>query len=565
MTDYFNITNKDSACRKCGASGLFSDEQKKEHLVLNPDCARHFKIKINKKSREVSIEVAPKKEGEPDGGSLAILNDPDLFHKITEKELGKKIEGELDTRETIFLCGCGIWVENHDITSYNLMQTAEAGAGKDYTLNATLSFFPKERYLKRTRISPKVLAYWHRSDKEPEWSWDGKILYLEDASQELMNSDVVKVFLSSGSFATILINQVATDLEIKGKPVVVFSSATTRLNKEQGRRVPMLRCDESHNQTKKIMQRQAKAAAAGKVVIYDSKLQEALVHLKRVKVKVPYAEGVEQAIPANNIILRTHFPRLLDYIKASCALHQFQRKQDTDGYYLAEKADYEIAAKAFQKITSNPFSIPLSHEEQKTLVRIQELQAPHSLESDFDGFTFEELESHIQFWKETQLRDELRKLADAGLLIVGRRKREEGKGGRSALTYKSPDLTSIALPKWEDLIKNNRPTETTEESETTELTEETEETKTPTQTEETKLHKKNVTDDRGLINSVYSVKNHDAAFVRFLKNVTAWVGANDITYGAFKVGDTEKLPMVEVEFLIKSGLAELIDEATGDK
>ncbi|MFA5929464.1 MAG: hypothetical protein WC861_01130 [Candidatus Micrarchaeia archaeon] len=402
---------------------------------------------------------------------LAILKNPRLFEIIIIDELGKKIVGENETKHTIFLCGCGIWVENHDATSYNLMQSAEGGAGKDYTLNATLSIFPKERYMKRTRISGKVISYWHRSDKEPEWTWNGIILYLEDASQELMNSEVVKVFLSSGSFATILINQVATDLEIKGKPVVMISSATAKLNKEQGRRVPILRCDESHTQTKKIMGKQARAAAEGKVITYNPKITEALSHLKRIKVKIPFAVGIEKAIPANNIILRTHFPRLLDYIKASCALHQYQRRV-VDEYYLAEQRDYELAAIAFRKITSNPFSIPLSHQEQKLLEKIEELQAPLFLKQDFDGFTVEEIAQHIQFWGDTMLRDELRKLADAGLLITGSRKKDDGKGGRSAITYRKPDLKSIDLPSWEAITKTEttKTTEITETNETTETT-----------------------------------------------------------------------------------------------
>jgi len=418
----------------------------------------------------------------------SILSDKRLFERITIDELGKRVVGEVDTCQTIFLCGCGIWVENHDTTSYNLMQSAEAGSGKDYTINATLAVFPSDIYLKRTRISGKVLSYWHRSDKEPNWSWNGKILYLEDASQELMDSPVVKVFLSNGSFATILINQIATDLEIKGKPVMIFSSATAKLNKEQGRRAPMLRCDESNTQTKKIMHQQAKAAKNGKVITSNPKITEALGYLKRVKVRIPFAVGIEQALPANNIILRTHFPRLLDYIKASCALHQFQREKEGE-YYLATQQDYEHAAIAFKKITSNPFSIPLSHEEQKMLEKIDELQAIRILEMkdekqaqltekpDFEGFTCDELEPHIQFWRDTQLREELRKLTDVGLLVSGKRRKEEGKAGRSALTYRRPDLTKIELPDWETISKlttqNTETTETTEINKTTETTEET--------------------------------------------------------------------------------------------
>jgi len=51
-------------CRKCGVTGLFTDEQKKEHLVMAPKCADYFKIRVR---REIKVEEPNNGHGETPG------------------------------------------------------------------------------------------------------------------------------------------------------------------------------------------------------------------------------------------------------------------------------------------------------------------------------------------------------------------------------------------------------------------------------------------------------------------------------------------------------------------
>lgn len=69
--------------------------------------------------------------------------------------------------------------------------------------------------------------------------------------------------------------------------------------------------------------------------------------------------------------MRTHFPRFLDFICASTAFHQYQRKIDANGFYLAEGKDYDIARECFLKVSSNRFMIPLTIN-QKKIIKIFE-------------------------------------------------------------------------------------------------------------------------------------------------------------------------------------------------
>jgi len=298
---------------------------------------------------------------------LKILQDPKLFNNITEIELDKKIVKEIETRKCIFLCSQGRLVENCQIASYNLLVNDEAGAGKDYITSKTLEMNPEENYIKKTRISPTVFTYWHNSQYEPEWSWDGKIFYTEDISENVLNSEVFKVMCSSGSQATIVIRQRAIDINIKGKPVIITTTANSIPNPELTRRFEIVCLDESIDQTKEIMKRHSEYAVKGISPEYNQDYIEALGFLKRVKVKIPYAESLTKIFPATSIMMRTKFPRFLDLIRASTAFHQYQRVKDEEGFLLATKQDYEIASEVMKKLISNKYLISLTKKQKKII------------------------------------------------------------------------------------------------------------------------------------------------------------------------------------------------------
>ncbi len=288
-----------------------------------------------------------------------ILKDPKLFQRQA-KEIDKKVEGEKETREVILLCAAGRFVCNCQLASYNLLVNDKSGAGKDYVTSAVLEMIPKDQYIKRTRITPTVFTYWHNSKKEEDWTWDGKIFYGEDISDNVINSEVFKVMSSSGSSATVTIKQRAVDIEIKGKPVIITTSASTIPSAETIRRNIILNLDDSEDQTRAIMQRKSKEAITGIKLEYDPLLIESQLFLRRINIKIPYAGKIDKHFPEKNIVMRTNYPRFLDFIKASTALHQYQRKKDKQGYYEATGQDYDIARNCFLRIISNKYMLSLT-------------------------------------------------------------------------------------------------------------------------------------------------------------------------------------------------------------
>jgi hypothetical protein len=287
------------------------------------------------------------------------LLNPNFLDIIINEIQNKKVVGERKTIESIFLITNCRNVMNIQPTSSNLLVNDESGLGKDFITQSILRILPKEQVVHRTKITPELFTYWHNPKKEPDWTWDGKVFYLEDAESKIINSNVFKIFSSGGSKATVLIKQKPIDIEIKGKPSMIVTSAAANPNNENLRRYPISYLDDSEEQTINIMIRQSEEDETGHSFDYDPLIKEAIRRIKRVKVIIPYAKKLPYYFPKNRF-MRTHFKRFLDYIKSSACLYQYQREKDDEGRIIANEQDYEIARRMLLKTCSNPSMIPLT-------------------------------------------------------------------------------------------------------------------------------------------------------------------------------------------------------------
>lgn len=372
------------------------------------------------------------------------------FFEILNAELDKFIVGEIETRQTLFLIALGgKLVTNAEPTSSNIMVNDLSGAGKDYTVNSVLKLLPKTDVVKRKRISETAFSYWHNSKFEPNWSWDGIIFYNEDISNSILNSDVFKVLSSNShgeeNISTITIKNMAMDIGIKGKPVIILTIANANPKQELLRRYPTLTLDTTEAQTKLILKRKAEFHSKGKKPEYDETIKEAIQLLKPVKVKIVFAEKLANILSTKNIIVRTHFDRLIDYIKFSTALYQFQRERDEEGFLLATDQDYELGRIALIKTTSNIFSIPLTKNQQRILDILKDLPR--------EEYSISDLEPRVTFISDRMLRTEIRRLTEYGFLSINKEvKRDDSK--KPVMMYKYLDHYKIHIPSWQEIIQN---------------------------------------------------------------------------------------------------------------
>jgi len=396
-----------------------------KNITLNP----------NQVSNEIPIEINE------------ILTQTSLFSNICD-EFNKKVVGEELSCRVIFLCASGRLVINSSISSYNLLVNDDAGVGKDYIVNAVLSILPKWYYVKRTRISPTAFTYWHNSKFEPEWTWNGKIFYAEDISEGVLNSDVFKVMCSSGSTASVVINQKTIDIEIDGKPVIITTTATATPNPELVRRFVILSLDSSQNQTEAILKRHSEYARSGIVPEYNELIIDSFQYLERVKVKIPFADNIARYFPTKSIIMRTNYPRFLDFIRSATALYQFQREKDLEDFLLATGQDYNIARECFLRLFSNKYMIPLTINQKKILSFFENVPELKGSISQLHG-------KYMNWITDKGLGHNLRLLSNYGLLEVSV---EKDSMNRDMEVYSlsksfSPNQ-KIELPTYEELCQN---------------------------------------------------------------------------------------------------------------
>ena len=281
--------------------------------------------------------------------SFKLLYNPNLFKIITEEGLDDLIKEEYNSRKAIFLTRCAIWVKGIQM---NTFVSAESSSGKDYIVSKILEMFPEEKTEKRTKITPQAFNYWHNSEKEPNWTWDGKNCYLQDISESVLNSPTFKCMASEGSNATIVINGAAVDLKINGRPNIIITTAESNPTNEIMNRFLFIQLDESEDQTKAVMEYIAEKSETGIKRRVNQNIRYALSLLNEEEVIIPFAKKLVKYFP-RTVKMRRTFEAFLNVIKCSAVLYQYQRRASKDGKLIAIKKDYDIATEIMKSISGN--------------------------------------------------------------------------------------------------------------------------------------------------------------------------------------------------------------------
>lgn len=372
------------------------------------------------------------------------------FFDVCIREVGKKVAGEKKTIKTIALISCGRLVKNAETTSFNAAINSVSGTGKDYVAKNTLKLFvPKQKLLHRSRITPTVLNYWHDEESEPDWTWDEKVLYLEDITNEILNSPVLKTFLSGGSETTITVKQQAKDIKINGTPVFICTFANSVPSEENLRRIQLIPMDASPAQTQAIKNFQVTTAYNGKLPEYDPLIIKSIESLERVTVRIPkqILDKIKDYF-SNDVIVRTSMGRFFDYIKASIAFHQKQREQDDEGYYFLDEQDYELAREVFEYTTYDRSTVPVTANQKRIISVINDLGG--------NNVTVSEIGNKASFITESGLYRALHALALQRILKKEKVERNSGSVDRPYIreieVYSLIENEKFSLPSFKEIL-----------------------------------------------------------------------------------------------------------------
>ncbi len=391
-----------------------------------------------------------------------ILKDENVLSKYLN-EFSKKVTGEENTLLSLFISCCSIFVKNNSLKPHSFI-TGESSVGKSHIAHKVKDIFPEEYVVYRTKLTPEVFTYWKNSEYDREWTWEGKILYAEDPKNSFLNSDTFKVFLTEGSKSTVVIKQQAIDINVKGNPVVILTTANTNPKTEVINRFNIIPTDESPEQTHQVLLLEARE---DELEDYNPDFTQALKLLQSVNVYIPYAEKIVTFFPIKIVRVRRDFKRFLSLIKSSAALHQFQRSSE-EGYIFANEQDYEVARKIFQHIQSNESMISLTHKLKKAYdvcIKLTEKKEHQREEIDAREYKSEEDDKEMETnWgfkvreahamapniaSETHWYRIIDKLASNDLLSA--KVDETSKASRPPTMYRTKKQGSLYLPSFKEV------------------------------------------------------------------------------------------------------------------
>lgn len=404
------------------------------------------------KSMEITKEVADKENkklaklrkktiAEKNAGTIEEIEkamvDPNLLIN-TVKEIQKEVAGEEDTIIAEIIIATTRLVKGAIAESRNILLSDTTGIGKDYTTKKILEvIIPEEDHLHVTKMSKEAFTYWHAGEKD--WTWDGKVIHFEDITQSLLNCPTFKVMASGGSFAVVVKDQKTLQIPINGKPCMILTSHHANLEEEGLRRFPIGALNDTLDQTKRIKDKISRIYTGRESNKIDYILRSATQSLKHYSVVIPYAELIQHFFP-EDILMRTHFHRFLNYICSSAVFHQEQRGKTEDGKVIAILDDYMIARLVLIYTTSNPKMIPMSKEYRDVLQILQENVSPMSVS-----------EIHVKSDKgKDWLYRNLPHIVETKLIVKGRQ--FDGNANKPVDTYQySPNLNPNAIPTWNEI------------------------------------------------------------------------------------------------------------------
>lgn len=358
---------------------------------------------MTKEGREDKIQPEIKKPLNDGLNSIQIksLLDKGKLWDFILDELNKKHIGDIASKEIVFLSAIGRLVKNKKPFSFNIIIHSSSSAGKDHLVESVLRLFPSEDIEAFGRMSKTALTYLHDSVKEPFFTYDGKILYLEEITEEILNNEIMKVFTAGLTKSAITKDQQAEVIEVKGKPVVICTTATTTPTPEILNRFSIVKLDESEEQTKRTYMMEEEE--------YDSGIIKFLNELKPQIVNIPITmrKKIAKIFPANKTSMRRAFPRFLDIIKAIAIFNKGILNKSGEVNITWE--DYDLAVRVFSNYRSGVSSIPLKNDDKKIIELLEKSENPltaKEISSGMEGYlNLPNVYKHLQHLTNNEILD----------------------------------------------------------------------------------------------------------------------------------------------------------------
>lgn len=220
----------------------------------------------------------------------------------------------------------------------------DATAGKSFTLNSVLNYFPPEAYESLSGMSEKALMYWD-VDLRHKMLCIGEFAGLQNENgnawlRQLLTENkidyAVTVDEKGGGRAT-------RNLVVEGPTGLLMTTTAAKLHPEDETRMLSLYVDDGPDHTAAVLRAQAMKAAGIERPQPDVTAWQALhrwIDAGPKAVLAPFFEDLSANVDPTNGRMKRDFPKVLEFVKAHALLHQATRERDPAGRIVVTLADY---------------------------------------------------------------------------------------------------------------------------------------------------------------------------------------------------------------------------------
>ena len=258
------------------------------------------------------------------------------------------IVGETQNAKLLYLC----------LTSrvlakpVSVVVSAQSSTGKSYLAESVLKFFPAESYFDFSSMSEKALCYFRAP-------LSNKFIFIHEAPgmEEDYQNYLIRVLLSEGKIKYWAVEKQpdgtfdTTMKHIEGPTALLSTTTKFSLNIENMTRVQFITCDDSVEQTVRVLKFTAEESHP-KIDFLPWHALQNYIAAGAHDVTIPFLGYIADNLPPYDVRLRRDISVLKALISTSAILHRETRSRDSQGNIIANIKDYRNVYEIFNDVLS---------------------------------------------------------------------------------------------------------------------------------------------------------------------------------------------------------------------
>lgn len=265
----------------------------------------------------------------------ALASEPDILATFARTLASAGVAGEERTIKLLYLAVTSRFLAR----PVSLALKGPSSAGKSYTTERVLGFFPPSAFYALSAMSERALAY---SDEPLQHRM--LVIYEAAGLKGDFATYLLRSLLSEGCVRYETVEKTSDGLrprliEREGPTGLLVTTTAVQLHPENETRMLSVSVTDTKEQTRAVLLAQAKESRTDVDMTPWHALQTWLEGAEH-RVTIPYAEVLAEAIPPVAVRLRRDFPLILNLIRAHALLHQAKREKDSAGRIVATFDDY---------------------------------------------------------------------------------------------------------------------------------------------------------------------------------------------------------------------------------